>query len=197
MNAVTDDQLEKLVDVTNIYFLGQNKDLRDIRSEFESVVGFSNLQLTIHEIVKIPTDKKFVGQFFGLGDSLEETKQSEKGGSDPLDINRYLNVWICNIQTIDERINTLLGGYATPPEGMPGWPETGHIQGILIDDLIAIQNSKMKVLAHEIGHYLGLRHIVEISMLIAKIMMEYWIPQDAKFLLIVIIKIPVQMYCQI
>ncbi|MFZ4612559.1 MAG: zinc-dependent metalloprotease [Bacteroidia bacterium] len=110
-----------------------------------------------------------------LGDlsSIERVKSSADGGDDPWDQSRYLNIWICNMAI------PLLGpsilGYATPPANLPNWPAGGvgdPIDGVVLQFQIVGDNnpntisagggeyvSKGRTAVHEVGHYLGLRHI--------------------------------------
>jgi hypothetical protein len=110
-----------------------------------------------------------------LGDlsSIERVKSSADGGDDPWDQSRYLNIWICNMAI------PLLGpsilGYATPPANLPNWPAGGVgdlIDGVVLQFQIVGDNnpntisagggeyvSKGRTAVHEVGHYLGLRHI--------------------------------------
>ena len=100
---------------------------------------------------------------FGVGD---EVKRDADGGSDPWPTNRYLNIWVCDIG-----IPGVLG-YAFPPTGAMNWPagsETDSAsQGVVIDyttfgrnnpNALAPEVGRGRSCTHEVGHYLGLRHI--------------------------------------
>ena len=116
-----------------------------------------------------------------LGDlsELERVKSSADGGIDPWDQDEYLNIWVCDM-SVDflGQSTTALLGYATPPDGLANWP-AGAVNGL--NDGVVIQyqcfgsnnpnplpnpdgsGSTLEVLGrtvtHEVGHYLGLRHI--------------------------------------
>ena len=117
--------------------------------------------------------------------TLDEVKSSVTGGVDPWDTYRYINVWICNIEA--SFLGQILG-FAYPPldiqfaldnidlEDEPDWSMIENtlqeeLQGIVlhyttigpdnpqanIDGISA--NDLGRTLVHEMGHYLGLRHI--------------------------------------
>lgn len=115
--------------------------------------------------------------FAGDFTDLEKVKSTANGGQDPWDQTRYLNIWVCNMSIIvvGQEINGLLG-YATPPDGLPNWPP-GSISGLSDGVVIQYQcfgsnnpnpldmgngnilDVRGRTPVHEVGHYLGLRHI--------------------------------------
>lgn len=133
-------------------------------------------------IVRRQTNLATFGSIFALLGNLadlEKVKSTSDGGSDPWNQDEYLNIWVCNMSVnILGTETTALLGYATPPDGLPNWPP-GAVQGL--NDGVVIQyqcvgsnnpnelpsmdgsGQPMEVLGrtttHEVGHYLGLRHI--------------------------------------
>lgn len=96
-------------------------------------------------ITRTYTDKKVFGNL--------DIISSSRGGKDPWDTNRYLNVWICN-----------LGGEVLAFTGSKG--QASGFDGIVIDfeAFGTTGTSKWphhlgKTLIHELGHYLGLTHL--------------------------------------
>jgi hypothetical protein len=108
---------------------------------------------------------------------LEKVKSTANGGHDPWDQSRYLNIWVCNmsINIVGQEVTALLG-YATPPAGLPNWPPgstTGLSDGVVIQYQCLGSNNPNpldmgggnildvlgRTASHEVGHYLGLRHI--------------------------------------
>ncbi len=80
-------------------------------------------------------------------------KSSVAGGDDAWDCNRYLNIWVCNLAGHNL-------GYAT----QPGDPADKDGIVIQFDALGKIGNlqpdfNKGRTATHEIGHWLGLKHI--------------------------------------
>ncbi len=110
---------------------------------------------------------------------------SNSGGIDPWDPNRYLNIWIGDLRILEPLINNfeelVFIGLATPPLDHQNWPQDmiqpliGFNQGVLMHYVAVGDNNpnsfpnpyqnlnspikRGKVLVHEVGHYLGLRHI--------------------------------------
>lgn len=117
--------------------------------------------------------------------TLDNVKSSASGGVDAWDTSRYLNIWVCNIE--ESFLGQVLG-FAYPPtninevlenvdiDSVPDWPTEGFtqnqdLQGVVLhypvvgannpqnsDDGIS-GNEMGLTCVHEVGHYLGMRHI--------------------------------------
>lgn len=111
--------------------------------------------------------------------------KTDLGGIDAWDTERYLNIWIGDLRILEPLINNfeelVFIGLATPPIDHENWPAEiiepliGFDQGVLMHYVAIGANNpnnfpnpyqnlnapikKGKVLVHEVGHYLGLRHI--------------------------------------
>lgn len=105
--------------------------------------------------------------------TVDIVKKDSSGGKDAWNTKDYLNIWVCNIQA------GFLGqvfGYAYPPDGLSNWPDESaapdsDLEGVVLhytaigsnnpeageDDFDL--NDGGRTATHEIGHYLGLRHI--------------------------------------
>lgn len=105
--------------------------------------------------------------FLGFEPFSDNVKSAATGGKNPWPTDRYLNIWVCNI------LNGLgILGYAFPPSDAPNWP-AGSVtdsskQGVVIHYTQIGRNNPAALLpevaegrtaVHEVGHYLGLRHI--------------------------------------
>lgn len=113
--------------------------------------------------------------FFNLlgGGLAEEVKSTATGGIDPWDQSRYLNIWVCDMSI--PFLGPAVLGYAVPPAGLPNWDPgatAGISDGVVIQYHVFGSNNpntltlgattyevKGRTPVHEIGHYLGLRHI--------------------------------------
>lgn len=107
------------------------------------------------------------GTFLGYSPFTDDAKLTSAGGKNCWPTDRYLNIWVCN----------LFGGfgvlgYAYPPDNAPNWdPGSGTDsakQGVVLLYSIVGRNNpyaldetvkKGRSAVHEVGHYLGLRHI--------------------------------------
>lgn len=157
-----------------------NADAENLRDTFNTIVGdtFIEFQLATVDpegnpttgITRTNTD---VTSFFSLALSpAEGVKITSEGGIDPWDQSRYLNIWVCDMSVFE---TVFLLGYATPPDGLPHWPagsSDGMSDGVVIQYQAFGSNNPNPLVAggaeidvrgrtatHEIGHYLGLRHI--------------------------------------
>lgn len=110
--------------------------------------------------------------------------RTNQGGIDPWDNERYLNVWIGDLRILEPQINNfeelVYFGLASPPVNHHNWQNTALDpaqleQGVLLHYVnLGSNNPNLfpapyaifdtlvrsgKMLVHEVGHYLGLRHI--------------------------------------
>ena len=155
-------------------------DSSEIRKQFRAVIGNSKIQFVLAPFD--PNDNKSTGinrvrtwrNTFENGDSLliaENMKFKIKGGTDAWNTDKYLNIWICNLSSIQSGSIPVLG-YAYPPVNSKYWDQVYYkqknVQGIVIHYQVIGLNNPQKLkgnntgvntLVHEIGHYLGLKHI--------------------------------------
>ncbi len=108
---------------------------------------------------------------FGLFSPFDDNvKKSSLGGKDGWPASQYLNVWVCDLV-----LGLGILGYAYPPVGAPNWPADqlpadSTVEGVVIHYPVFGPNNPLasgplaiinrgRTLTHEVGHYLGLRHI--------------------------------------
>lgn len=181
-----DSTIHKQIELLNADFQRQNADTINMRSDFDIVKGNPNIRFKLAQIDPeggptngITRTETSITSFadFGLitGDfsSLERVKETNEGGHDAWDTEKYLNIWICDMSLFGSPV---ILGYASPPAGLPNWPP-GSIPNII--DGVVVQYEAIgdnnpnelvmpgmgssyalgRTLSHEVGHYLGLRHI--------------------------------------
>ena len=171
---IPDSLIYDVMDVLNEDYRRLNADADLIRDTFVDVVGDPFIEFELAGIERVQTDTTFSLSIFGAG-LPDNVKTSEGGGSDAWDTEKYLNIWVCNIEG-----GSLLG-YAYPPANLENWPEDAsapspELDGVVVhyevfrrtgsytaSGLLGLGERTIPVrgrtVTHEVGHYLGLRHI--------------------------------------
>lgn len=181
---LSDEILLNQLDILNQDYARLNPDSSNIRAEFQTLVGPTNVRFALAQVDPdgnptsgITRTETTVESFGANGldfNELEKVKATSTGGLDAWDQNRYLNIWVCDMSMDFLGIPlVLLLGYATPPDGMANWPTGTGIEdygdGVVLQYQIVgdiehnpndvLPDSKGRTAVHEVGHYLGLRHI--------------------------------------
>lgn len=151
--------------------LNDNRD--EIRALFKDRQADARIEFNLKEIVRVKTDANFALSLTGLPDRVKNT---EDGGSNAVAPEKTLNIWICHIRPIPF-IGAQILGYAYPPAGLSNWPAGSNapssgLDGVVLDFRVTGGNNPNKLTVqgmeytslgrtciHEVGHYLGLRHI--------------------------------------
>ena len=198
---LSDDVIQSQLDVLNADFRRLNDNASNTREEFLPFAGDPHIEFYL--ATEDPNGNPTTGithtytsqsgfpyisfeDLFTGNITLDNVKSSSAGGVDAWDTNRYMNIWVCNIE--ESFLGQVLG-FAYPPidvqdaldsldyEIVPDWSSfegalaNQSLQGIVLhypvvgtnnpnntDDGIS-GNELGKTLVHEVGHYLGLRHI--------------------------------------
>lgn len=208
---IPDSVLFNQIDILNECYRRQNADTVNTRDIFQDIVGDAQIEFRLAEttpdglptngITRTPTDINYFGGTLPysqnqtqqilqwMEDSLMQNyyriSQSNNGGIDPWDTEKYLNVWIGDMRIFEPLLNNFeelfFMALASPPVDHENWPtETIEALGLLEQGVLmhyinigsnnpnqypppyttynGITNTG-KLLVHEVGHYLGLRHI--------------------------------------
>ncbi|RMF01081.1 MAG: T9SS C-terminal target domain-containing protein [Bacteroidetes bacterium] len=169
-----DSLIAGVLDVLNQDYRRLNLDAELVREAFTDVVGDPHIEFELAGVERVESTASF--QLDLLRGSLpDNVKQTATGGSDAWDTEHYLNIWVCNIE------GGALLGYAYPPANLANWPAGANapepaLDGVVIHhevfrrtgtytargflglDETTIQ-LRGRTITHEVGHYLGLRHI--------------------------------------
>lgn len=184
-----DSIIQNQIQVLNEDYNRMNADTVNMRSDFEIVKGSPQIEFVLASvdpdgnpttgITRTSTATTSFGSFFLLfGDfsDVEKVKSTANGGIDPWDQSRYLNIWVCNMAiSFGGQETPAVLGYATPPADLPNWPAgstVGLSDGVVLQyqtvgrnnpNALDVGQGPIEVLgrtaSHEVGHYLGLRHI--------------------------------------
>lgn len=162
------------IEVLNQDFRLNNPDKNNIREIFKQRQSDAGIEFELIEIKRVQTAATFTPFLITLPD---EVKQSAAGGSDASNTAFALNIWVCKIQEVPF-LGAQILGYAYPPADLPHWPagvsaSSPELDGVVIDFRCFGRNNPLgsllpaglsispqgRTTTHEVGHYLGLRHI--------------------------------------
>lgn len=149
-------QIQSQLDALNKDFNGQTTDLQKIPAYFKPLAAGAGVRFELAKkdpqgfstsgINRIKTTKRY----FKDDDQVKFTTSS---GADAWDASKYLNIWVCDLD-----LNLM--GYAS----FPGGP--ANRDGVVIDykvfgtaPYVSGAYNKGRTLVHELGHWLGLKHL--------------------------------------
>lgn len=159
-----------------------NEDTASTRAEFKPVAADAGIEFYLAGvdpqgnptggITRTQTSRTdFAPDFFGNG--MDDVKQSSLDGVDAWDTDNYLNIWVCDLLGDNSLFQIL--GFAYPPATAPNWPQGSaasdpNFEGVVVHYGVFGENNpaatgalsvadKGRTAVHEVGHYLGLRHI--------------------------------------
>jgi hypothetical protein len=153
---ISDAQVKSQIDSLNRDYRAKNPDIKKVPKVWRSLAIDPKIQFTL--ATKDPRGKQTSGitrtttkaASFGPNDTV---KSAKTGGVNPWPTDRYLNIWVCNL-------GQGLLGYAQ----FPGGPS--KTDGVVIlhtafgtQGTATAPFNKGRTATHEVGHYLGLRHI--------------------------------------
>lgn len=171
-----DSVVNQQIAILNQAYRRQNADAVKLRDIFKPIAADAMIEFELKEIRRVNTTKDFQPSLFSLA-GADAVKQTAKGGDDAIDPEHFLNIWVCNIKPINILgTSSPLLGYAYPPAGLAHWPvnsaaATKGLDGVVILHKVFGDNKtfdvptlgampiKGKTCVHEVGHYLGLRHV--------------------------------------
>jgi len=160
---IADSNLFRQIDVLNECFRKQNANFSQTRPIFDTIAADVDIEFCLATIdpsgaptTGITRTQAPAGTFFDPLLGFDNVKANATGGKDPWPNDQYLNVWVCDMSFLG--IPFVLG-YATFPGGDP------------LKDGVVIQHNFIgfisngttsnagRTTVHEVGHWLGLRHI--------------------------------------
>lgn len=182
---IDDSLVYNQIDVLNEDYRRMNADTSLTRQEFMPFAGDAGIEFYLAEvdpdgnpttgiIKKSSTAASFITfDFQNFTYSMDVVKYDSAGGSNAWPVDQYLNIWVCDLSM--PIIGDALLGFAYPPVGAPNWPAgstpvDANADGVVIHYKVMGRNnpnaigalagaSRGRTVTHEVGHYLGLRHI--------------------------------------
>lgn len=169
--GVSPDNIFWALNEINKDFRRRNADTASMRSIFRNRVGDTKIEFYLadedpqgnpslgYEIRK--SSKTFGTKLSAPYASRHTMKFDSLEGFNAWNTKKYLNIWICNLAASDGQV--YLGGFATAPPGAGNWNSEywgdSLTDGIVINYSLLINQYYSSTLSHEVGHYLGLRHV--------------------------------------
>jgi hypothetical protein len=154
---ISDAQILSQIDVLNEDFGRRNADTTFTPSFWTGIAGTSNFQFCLAK--QDPSGNATTGierrlttaNSYSSGNNM---KHYSTGGLDAWDVNRYFNIWVCNL-------GSFLLGYAEPPSSIHS-NEYGVV--VLYDAFgrvgtLSAPYNKGRTTTHEVGHAFGMEHI--------------------------------------
>jgi len=137
---LSDEQIQSQLDVLNRDFRAQNEDRTQVPEPWQPLVADALVEFELAEVTRTKTDE----ESFGADDSVKALVPPQPD---------RLNVWVCS-----------LGGGLLGYAQFPGWP--AETDGVVIlnrafgtTGTAAAPFDGGRTAVHEVGHWLGLRHI--------------------------------------
>lgn len=173
---IHDSLIHSQLKALNESFRHIHKDTGRVRSVFKPVAGDTRIEFVLAS--KDPNGKATTGinrvkteqtDFGGNNGFAENVKSSFDYGADAWNTSKYLNIWVCKFTYNGTPI---ISAYAFPPTNAQFWASNNfvanHLQGVVVNyQFVGVKNPndvesssmRERTLVHEVGHFLGLRHI--------------------------------------
>ena len=158
---ITDAQIDSQIVVLNQDFRRKNSDAVNTPSVWQHIAADTKIEFRLEGITRTQTYTTSFSSTFPDNQTAESIKLTSKGGKDPWDQARYLNIWVCpEIIDLGDPSNDILGYASLPSKPIPRWD--GVVIGYTyFGTLGTVLNpfNKGRTLTHEVGHWLNLPHI--------------------------------------
>ena len=184
---ISDNIILSQINALNRDFRRQNADTTNTRVEFDTIAADTKIEFFLATIdpfgqpttgiTRTPTTET---SFIDLTFNLDKVKSALTGGKDAWPVEDYLNIWVCDLSiSLFGTSAPFVLGFAYPPAGISNWPPGSTPTNPMFDGVVVhyevfgennplstlnfggttIYADKGRVCVHEVGHYLGLRHI--------------------------------------
>jgi hypothetical protein len=153
---ISDEQIISQINSLNKDYRRQNADAVNTPAAFKNVAADVRIQFCLAKVdpqgyYTSGIIRKYTKQQDFLND--DAVKFSAQGGDDAWDATKYLNLWVCNLFNLTLGYGVLPGS----PLNKDGVVIKYNVFGT-VGNLVAPYN-KGRTATHEIGHWLGLKHL--------------------------------------
>ncbi|MEI6312953.1 MAG: M43 family zinc metalloprotease [Bacteroidota bacterium] len=158
---ISDAQIMSQIDALNRDFNHQNPDSLPITHPFYPIVGSAGIEFCLATVDEHLNPTTGITRTFTTNRSFnldagtaQNVKFASLGGVDAWDQAKYLNFWVCNLESP-------VLGYAQFPTSLTSDPRAdGVVVGYQsFGGIGASTRPNARTAVHEVGHWLGLRHI--------------------------------------
>ncbi len=157
-------QIQSQIDVLNEDFSGTNSDISSVPAAFTSAVTDADIQFCLAQTDPLGQPTTGINRInIGVSSVSDSQIESNYGLNNMWDPTKYLNIFVGNLT------GGLLGKAVFPTgSGLPGMPGGGapSYDGVMVlysafgrVGTVGAPYNKGRTATHEIGHWLGLRHI--------------------------------------
>ena len=164
---ISDEQIKSQIDILNRDFRKLNSDFNKTPPPFSNLVADTGIEfcLAARDPAGMVTNgiTRTKTTVTDIGDK-DRWFSTLKGGKDPWNIKKYINIWVCEAGE-DLYGFAFLPGTADPPEA-DGLVISSQYFGSLGTAVASYPNHKGRTATHEMGHYFNLEHL--------------WGPDDSK-----------------
>lgn len=160
---IPDTQIVRQIQLLNECFRLQNSNFPTGRAIFDSIGADTEIQFCLaatdpqgNPTTGIIRKSAPSSAAFDPLTAYDKVKSSATDGDDPWPNGQYLNIWVCDMSVFGF---TFVLGYATFPGESPA------LDGVVIQSeyfgygTAAAPNNLGRTTIHEVGHYMGMRHI--------------------------------------
>lgn len=142
---ISDAQIQSQIDVLNEDFNLLNADRTKIPTTFSGVKATVGVRFILSQTIRKHSNKK-------SWPASDNIKFSSKGGSDAVDPQHKLNIWVCNLQKYL--------GFAYYPGIRPELDGVVNLYSAFgRTGILSAPYNKGRTATHEVGHWMNLRHI--------------------------------------
>lgn len=157
---ISDEQILSQFVVLNNDFRKMNSNFSITSAAFQAIAADTEIEFCLASIDPSGSATNGITRTQTSIDNIGETEnwyRTSDGGKDAWDLNRYINIWVCDIG--EENL-----GFATPPgtafpEESDGLVIGSPYFGTIGTAVNSFPNHLGRTVTHEMGHYLNLEHL--------------------------------------